>query len=132
MAQNPTANDVKRDADAATTEAKRDLREGAERIADEARETARNLADNDAAQRLGERGAAIANNAVEAGREYADRARVEAERLYEAGQQRAQDVAHYAEERYDEVSEMVRRNPAQALGIAAGIGFLVGLLVSRR
>ncbi|MFA5539453.1 MAG: hypothetical protein WDA23_09640 [Gemmobacter sp.] len=27
---------------------------------------------------------------------------------------------------------MVRRNPTQALGIAAGVGFLVGLILARR
>ncbi|WP_353144019.1 hypothetical protein [Paracoccus sp. (in: a-proteobacteria)] len=27
---------------------------------------------------------------------------------------------------------MVRRNPAQALGIAAGVGFLLGLIIARR
>ena len=79
-----------------------------------------------------ETGKYYAERARETGQEYADRARLEAERLYEAGQQKATEVAHYAEERYDEVSEMVRRNPAQALGIAAGVGFLVGLLISRR
>ena len=66
------------------------------------------------------------------GGEYAGRAKAEAERLYQTSQQKASEVAHYAEERYDEVSEMVRRNPAQALGIAAGIGFLVGLILARR
>ena len=42
------------------------------------------------------------------------------------------EVAHYAEDYYDEVSDMVRRKPAQALGIAAGVGFLVGLILARR
>ena len=61
-----------------------------------------------------------------------DPARAEAERLYQQGQERASELTHYAGERYDEVSEMVRRNPAQALGIAAGVGFLVGLILARR
>ena len=43
-----------------------------------------------------------------------------------------QGAGHAAEGYYDEVSGMVRRNPAQALGIAAGLGFLVGLILARR
>jgi ElaB/YqjD/DUF883 family membrane-anchored ribosome-binding protein len=132
MAQNPTADQMKRDAQAAGTEAKKDLHTGAQNIADEARKTADKLASNSGAERLLDRGSELADDAIASGREYADRARLEAERLYETGQQKAQEVAHYAEERYDEVSEMVRRNPGQALGIAAGIGFLFGLLLSRR
>lgn len=132
MAQNISADDVKRDAKAATDEARRDLESGARNVADEVRKTARDLADNSGAERLVERGSELAHGVAETGREYADKARLEAERLYEAGQRKAHEAAEYAEERYDEVSEMVRRNPAQALGIAAGIGFLVGLLISRR
>lgn len=86
----------------------------------------------DAAQDYAEKGREYVDRAREMGGEYADRARSEAERLYQTGQQKASDVAHYAGERYDEVSEMVRRNPAQALGIAAGVGFLIGLVLSRR
>lgn len=132
MAQNISAEDAKRDAKAATREARDDLERGARKVGDQVRETARDLADNSGAERLMDRGAELADDAIAAGREYADKARHEAERLYETGQRHAHDAAAYAEERYDEVTEMVRRNPAQALGIAAGIGFLVGLLVSRR
>ncbi|MDN5569108.1 MAG: DUF883 domain-containing protein [Paracoccus sp. (in: a-proteobacteria)] len=143
MAHSTSADDVKRDANAAAQEAKRDLTEGARKIEKDVRETASNLAENSGVDRLAQRGAEIANDAVEAGRqyadraretgqEYADRARLEAERLYGAGQQKAHEAAIYAEDRYDEVSEMVRRNPAQSLGIAAGVGFLVGLLIARR
>ncbi len=42
------------------------------------------------------------------------------------GERQAHEVAAHAEEYYDEVSDMVRRHPAQALGIAAGVGFLLG------
>lgn len=132
MAQNPTADQMKRDAQSGANEAKRDLEAGGRKVAADVKDTADKLANNSGAERLAERGQELAGDAMAAGREYADRARYEAERLYEAGQQRAQEVAHYAEERYDEVSEMVRRNPAQALGIAAGVGFLFGLLLSRR
>ena len=72
------------------------------------------------------------DTARERGAEYADRARSEADRLYRAGEKKAGEVAHYAEDYYDEVSDMIRRKPAQALGIAAGVGFLVGLILARR
>lgn len=117
MAQSKqTADQVRHDAGAAAREAGHDLQEGARRIADEMRETGRDYAER----------------AREKGEEYAGRARTEADRLYAAGQRKAEDVAHYAEGRYDELSEMVRRHPAQSLGIAAGIGFLVGLILARR
>ncbi|MBW7056481.1 DUF883 domain-containing protein [Paracoccus bogoriensis] len=132
MAQNISAEEAKRDAKDAVREARDDLERGARKVGEQVRETARDLADNSGAERLMERGSELAEEVVQVGREYADKARHEAERLYEAGQRHAHDAAAYAEERYDEVAEMVRRNPAQALGIAAGIGFLVGLLISRR
>lgn len=138
-----TAENIKEDVKAAAREAGEDLRSGARKVAEDARETADRLADNASVDRLKERGAELADSvretgreyaerAREAGEEYAERARAEAERLYEAGQRKAHEVAGYAEERYDEVSEMVRRHPAQALGIAAGVGFLVGLILARR
>lgn len=132
MAHSNTTDQVKREASAAAQEASDELREGARRIADEVRETASRLADSESYDRLKERGAEFASAARDAGREYAGRARDEASRLYDASKGRANDVGAYAGERYDEVAEMVRRNPAQALGIAAGIGFLVGLVLSSR
>ena len=140
---NPNANDMKNAATAAGQQAKKDLNEGAKKIGDDIRDTASNLSNNAGAENLKDRGANLAQKATETAQEYADRmrdmggeyagrAKAEAERLYQTSQQKASEVAHYAEERYDEVSEMVRRNPAQALGIAAGIGFLVGLILARR
>lgn len=46
-------------------------------------------------------------------------------------QRRADHYRHEAEGRVDEIEAYVHQNPAQALGIAAGIGLLIGLL-SRR
>lgn len=140
---NEKADKIKRDAEAAMAEATADLSEGARHVADNVRETAHKLADNAGLDRLREQGADLAATARDAsreyvemarekGEEYADRARSEAERLYHSGQRHAGDAVHYAEERYDELSETVRRHPAQALGIAAGIGFLVGLILVRR
>ncbi len=145
MAQNnnPTADNMKKDAAAAGQQAKNDLHEGAKKVGEDIRDTADKLGNNSNIDSLKERGAELAQNARdtaqdyverarEVGSDYAGRAKAEAERLYEQGQQRASDLTHYAGERYDEVSEMVRRNPAQALGIAAGVGFLVGLILARR
>ncbi|AUH34756.1 DUF883 family protein [Paracoccus tegillarcae] len=127
-----SADDAKRDAKDVAQETASEVREGARKVADQARETLDNVTHSDSVERVKERGAELAGAARDAGREYADRARHEAERLYEEGRQRAGDVANYAEDTYDEVSEMVRRKPAQALGIAVGVGFLVGLILARR
>lgn len=120
-----TAEDIKRDTKAAAREAREDLKEGARKVREDGRETLDDLSDNRAAERLRERGAEFVETARETGREYADRARAEAGRIYGEGQRRA-------EEHYDELSELVRRHPARSLGIAAGVGFLVGLILARR
>ncbi|QFU10203.1 hypothetical protein PARPLA_00232 [Rhodobacteraceae bacterium THAF1] len=44
---------------------------------------------------------------------------------------RADELRSEAQAKYDDVESYVRENPAQALGIAAGIGLLIGML-SRR
>ena len=54
------------------------------------------------------------------GREYQGEAR-----------RRAEDLRSDAQEKVDDIEAYVRHNPAQALGIAAGVGLLIGLL-SRR
>lgn len=100
-----------------------DLKAHAREAADEAQK---------AAEALREKGAEFVGTARERGHEYAERARDEARRIYREGGRRASEMATHAEEYYDEVSGMVRRHPAQALGIAAGIGFLLGLIIARR
>lgn len=55
-----------------------------------------------------------------------------ASKIFAAGEEKAGQMAHAAGDIYAEYSEMTRRNPATALGIAAGVGFIVGLLLSRR
>src|SRR5690606_23776667 len=82
------------------------------------------------------RGAEALGAAKQGAADMAANVRDEAERLYRKGERR---VSHFADQAsseaevyYDEVSEMVRRQPAAALGIAAGIGFLVGILIARR
>ena len=88
------------------------------------------------AANLAERGAALANAALEVSHEYITPLREAgqgyAERLYKAGEQRAQEAALYAELGYEETRDLVRSYPVQALGIAAGVGVLLGLLVVRR
>lgn len=127
-----TAQDAKRDVKAAAEETAADVRDGARRVAEQARQTIDDVTSGDGVQRLKQAGADAVETVRETSRDYADRAKHEAERLYEEGRRRANEVATHAEDYYDEVSDMVRRKPAQALGIAAGIGFLVGLILARR
>ena len=122
-----------------------DLKADLQNSADEARIAARRAADQAAAkgeelagkaqafaQTAREKAGEAAETARDLGREYADVARDEAKRLYQEGERAAAEMAGAAEGYYDDLSEMVRRNPVQALGIAAGVGFLVGLLIARR
>lgn len=72
-----------------------------------------------------------------------ERAREGFQRGTERAREHYRDVAESAREGYDrvrrdagrltgEVSDFVRENPARAVLIAAGIGFLLGMLVRRR
>lgn len=127
-----STDEANREVKAAAEEAAADLRDGARRLADQARQTIDDAVHGDSAQRLKQAGADAVEAARETGRDYAGRAKHEAERLYDEGRRRADEVATHAEDYYDELSDLVRRKPAQALGIAAGIGFLVGLILARR
>ena len=79
-----------------------------------------------------EKGAEFAESARKHSHEYAERARDEARRIYREGERYAADLADHADDYYVEVARAVRRHPARALGIAAGVGFLLGLIISRR
>ncbi|SMX42935.1 DUF883 family protein [Actibacterium lipolyticum] len=48
------------------------------------------------------------------------------------GDEKAQQAKQQARDAYAEASKAVRANPAASIGIAAGIGFAVGLLTARR
>ena len=85
-----------------------------------------------AAESLRDKGAEFAESARKHGHEYAERARDEARRIYREGERYAADLADHADDYYVEVARAVRRHPARALGIAAGVGFLLGLIISRR
>jgi len=47
------------------------------------------------------------------------------------GQAKLEDVQARAAERVDDFEEQIRRKPLQAAAIAAGVGFLVGAVLSR-
>jgi ElaB/YqjD/DUF883 family membrane-anchored ribosome-binding protein len=52
--------------------------------------------------------------------------------LAKAGANAAQSAKATAEMAYSDAEDAIRANPTAAIGIAAGLGFLVGLLTSRR
>ena len=85
-----------------------------------------------AAESLKEKGTEFAESARKQGHEYAERARDEARRIYREGERYAADIADHADDYYVEAVRSVRRHPARALGIAAGVGFLLGLVIARR
>ncbi|WP_134725872.1 DUF883 family protein [Paracoccus luteus] len=134
MATDYSTNDLKKDVNDAANDAK----DTAQSMAKDAKQAASDTVDkikhsaSDIAATARERGEEFVATAKEKGAEYADRARSEADRLYREGERRAGEMAAHASDYYDEMSDMVRRKPAQALGIAAGVGFLVGLILARR
>ena len=131
MAKNEyTADDLKSDLQDAADDARGAARRTVDRVTAKEQELAGKVQDMADAAR--QKASAAAETARDLGREYAGIAREEADRLYRDGERRLKEAGHAAEGYYDEVSGMVRRNPAQALGIAAGVGFLVGLILARR
>ncbi|WP_323035309.1 glycine zipper domain-containing protein [Pararhodobacter sp.] len=52
--------------------------------------------------------------------------------LAESGASAANALKAQAEKSYSDAEEAVRTNPAAAVGIAAGVGFLIGMLTARR
>lgn len=52
--------------------------------------------------------------------------------MADSGAAAAGAVKAQAEKTYSDAEDAVRANPAAAVGIAAGIGFVVGMLTSRR
>ena len=125
-------NDAANDMHDAAHDTANDVRDGINDLADNAKDTWNEATGNTTTDKVKQSAAEIAAAAREKGEEFVDRAKSEADRLYRQGERRAHEVAEYAGDYYDEMSEMVRRKPAQALGIAAGVGFLVGLILARR
>ena len=136
MADNPTAqnnmNETAKNVKDAAQDTSRDVKQGVNKMADNAKDAWNEATGNTNTDKIKQVAADVAGTAKERGAEYVERARSEADRLYREGERRAHEVAEYAGDYYDEMSDMVRRKPAQALGIAAGIGFLVGLILARR
>ena len=60
-----------------------------------------------------------------------DYGRGKSREVQEEARRRADALKSDAQEKYDDIEAYVRQNPAQALGIAAGIGLLIGMF-SRR
>ena len=52
--------------------------------------------------------------------------------IAEAGKDAAQTAQTKAQDTFHNAEEAVRQNPTAAVGIAAGLGFLVGLIAARR
>lgn len=131
MAKNEyTADDLKSDLQDAADDARSAARQAVDRASAKEQELAGKM--QDFADTARKKASDAADTARDLGREYAGIARDEADRLYRQGERHLKEVGHAAEGYYDDVSDMVRRNPAQALGIAAGLGFLVGLILARR
>ena len=66
------------------------------------------------------------------GRHLAEDARDRADRARGMAEEKGRELRAGLEVRAREAEDYVRENPASALGIAAGFGFLVGYLTSRR
>ncbi|WP_292019050.1 DUF883 domain-containing protein [Maritimibacter sp. UBA3975] len=64
--------------------------------------------------------------------EYKTRAKKTAKKARAKGQKAAQDAQDSAAAYYRTAEGQVRENPAAAVGIAAGVGFMVGLFLSRK
>ena len=66
------------------------------------------------------------------GEAVADALRDGASKLYAAGEEKADQMAHAASDFYSECTGLLRRKPGAALGIAVGLGLVAGLLLARR
>ncbi|WP_226782983.1 DUF883 family protein [Oceaniglobus trochenteri] len=66
------------------------------------------------------------------GEQVADGVRAQANSAREAGEAQLAELQKHARSGAESAEEYVRNNPATALGIAAGIGVLVGLITARR
>jgi len=59
-------------------------------------------------------------------------ARAQAQRMAAMGEAGLADAQRQATDAYSQAETRVRENPATAMGMAAGLGFLVGLIMGRR
>lgn len=66
------------------------------------------------------------------GGELSDAAKDKAEELRKRAQTQVDVVADHAAAAQDQANDFIKNQPAAALGIAAGLGFLVGFISSRK
>lgn len=66
------------------------------------------------------------------GKAAADEVRSRAEHARNAGEQHVEEMRARLDEMIAEADRMARAKPVTAMGIAAGFGFLLGLLLGRR
>lgn len=66
------------------------------------------------------------------GEHVADEVRHRARRAYSAASDQADIVKSRAQGYLQEADTAVKENPATAMGVAVGVGFLMGVLLSRR
>lgn len=66
------------------------------------------------------------------GKAAADEVRSRAEKARDAGEQHVEEMRARLDEMIAEADRMARAKPVTAMGIVAGFGFLLGLLLGRR
>jgi ElaB/YqjD/DUF883 family membrane-anchored ribosome-binding protein len=98
-------------------------RERFQRLTDDVQDKARQVTDD--VKRGAERASREIRRGAERARETYDEVTERARQTYNKVQTRAGDVTR-------EVSRFVRDNPGKSIAIAAGVGFLLGLLARRR
>ncbi|WP_066707617.1 DUF883 family protein [Celeribacter ethanolicus] len=80
--------------------------------------------------------AALTSTLADYGRAQKEQIGATAEETYEAAKKKGAETAQHARKQardaYTGAEQAVRANPAASVGIAAGVGFLVGLLTARR
>ncbi|MBM7066862.1 YqjD family protein [Actibacterium sp. 188UL27-1] len=76
--------------------------------------------------------AALSNLIQTQGEAAKGRASAEIDAMARRGKDTAEMVANEAERLAAQTNDVIRQKPAMAVGIAAGVGFLIGLLSSRR
>lgn len=74
----------------------------------------------------------VATELKHRGEEAIDEVRGRARKAYAAAADQAGVIKGRAQGYLDEADTAVRENPATSMGIAVGVGFLLGLLITRR
>ena len=98
-------------------------RERFQRLSDDVQDKTRKVTDD--VRRGAERASKEFRRGAERAKDAYDDVAHKARQTYRKVQTKASDVSH-------EVQRFVRDNPGKAIAIAAGVGFLIGLLVRRR